>query len=149
MTKQLFRSKINRKVSGVCGGIAEYFDIDPVIIRVIFVVTTLCWGFGLLIYIILWIVVPSAPMNIESVYEKKTQDTQEKRFENTSSSENRSHKGRTIGGILLILLGVLILMDNISAFLSFSTYWPVLLIVIGILILLLNFKKKEGLKNEN
>jgi phage shock protein C len=61
MTKKLYRSKKNRKIAGVCGGIAEYFDIDPIIIRLITLILVLSAGGGLIAYIIAWIVVPEEP----------------------------------------------------------------------------------------
>jgi phage shock protein C len=53
--KKFLRSKTDRKIFGVCGGIAEYFNIDPALIRVIFVVFTLLGGAGVLIYLITWL----------------------------------------------------------------------------------------------
>lgn len=58
MAKRLYRSRRDRKIAGVCGGIAEHFDIDPVLVRVLAVVLLLCGSAGLLAYIVLWIVVP-------------------------------------------------------------------------------------------
>jgi phage shock protein C len=66
MTKRLYRSSSDRMIAGVCGGLAQYFNVDPVIIRIIAVILLLPGGFpGLLPYIILWIVVPldNAPKN--------------------------------------------------------------------------------------
>ena len=54
---KLYRSTTNRQIAGVCGGIAEYFGIDPVIVRVIFVVLFFT-GVGLLLYLIMWVIVP-------------------------------------------------------------------------------------------
>ena len=62
MAKRLYRSRTDRKIAGVCGCIAEYFDIDPVIIRVLWLVAVCCAGSGLLAYIIALIVIPQAPM---------------------------------------------------------------------------------------
>ena len=60
--KRLYRSRTDRKIAGVCGGIAEYFNIDPVIVRVIAVLLLLPGGLpGFIPYIILWIVVPEKP----------------------------------------------------------------------------------------
>ncbi len=60
--KKLYRSREHRMVGGVCGGIGEYFEIDPTLIRVLFVVGTLLgWGVMILVYLILLIVVPNAP----------------------------------------------------------------------------------------
>ena len=55
--RKLYRSK-NKVVGGVCAGLADYFDIDPIIMRLLFVVFILS-GFGLLVYILAWIFVPS------------------------------------------------------------------------------------------
>jgi phage shock protein PspC (stress-responsive transcriptional regulator) len=57
--KRLYRSENSRVLGGVCGGIGEYFSLDPVIIRFAFVIFTLMGGSGILLYIILWIVIPS------------------------------------------------------------------------------------------
>lgn len=65
MTKQpkrLYRSKKDRMIAGVCGGLAEYFNIDPVIVRAIAVVLLLPGGLpGFVPYIVLWIIVPEKP----------------------------------------------------------------------------------------
>jgi Putative stress-responsive transcriptional regulator len=55
--KRLYRSTIDRKIAGVCGGVGEYFGIDPVIVRVIFAVL-LFTGLGVIAYLIMWILVP-------------------------------------------------------------------------------------------
>ena len=60
-SKRLCRSRTDRKIAGVCGGIATYFGIDPVIPRLIWVVFALAAGTGLLAYIICWLVVPQEP----------------------------------------------------------------------------------------
>lgn len=56
--KRLVRSTNDRKLAGVCAGLADYFDLDATIIRVLWVLAVLCAGTGLLAYIILWIAVP-------------------------------------------------------------------------------------------
>jgi phage shock protein PspC (stress-responsive transcriptional regulator) len=61
MAKQLFRSRKNRRIAGVCGGLGEHFDMDPIFIRAIFLVSLFFGGLGLLVYIILWILMPDAP----------------------------------------------------------------------------------------
>lgn len=59
--KKLMRSTTDKMVAGVCGGLADYFDIDPTLVRALFVIVTLLGGSGILIYIILWLVMPEAP----------------------------------------------------------------------------------------
>lgn len=66
--RRLYRSQNERMLAGVCGGIAEYFDIDPTIIRLIWVVAGLCAGCGLIAYIICAIVIPNAPYDSYGPY---------------------------------------------------------------------------------
>jgi phage shock protein C len=62
MTKKLYRSRTDRMIAGVCGGLATYFNVDPVIIRVIAVILLLPGGFpGFIPYMVLWIIVPLEP----------------------------------------------------------------------------------------
>ena len=58
MSQKLYRSEDNRMIAGVCGGLAEYLNIDPSIVRLIFVLIILYGGSGLLVYLILWIILP-------------------------------------------------------------------------------------------
>ena len=60
-TRKLYRSKTNRQVAGVCGGLAEYFNLDTTLIRVLFVVLAVLGGSGVVLYIALWIIVPRKP----------------------------------------------------------------------------------------
>lgn len=62
MNKKLYRSTRNRMVGGVCGGIADYFALDPTLIRLAWVAFTCLGGSGLLAYIICLIVIPSEPI---------------------------------------------------------------------------------------
>ena len=60
--KRLFRSKKNRMIAGVCGGIGEYFDVDPTLIRLLWALITLFTiGTGIIAYIIAWIIIPEKP----------------------------------------------------------------------------------------
>jgi phage shock protein C len=59
--QRLMRSSTDKRIAGVCGGLAEYFDLDPMIIRICWLLAVLCAGTGLLAYVVLWIVLPVAP----------------------------------------------------------------------------------------
>ena len=59
--KRLYKSNINKKLDGVCGGIAEYFDIDPTLVRLAWVLFTCLGGSGLLAYLICAIIIPKSP----------------------------------------------------------------------------------------
>ena len=55
----LRRSMVNRQVAGVCSGLAEYLDLDPTLVRVVYVVASVCTAFaGLLVYLLLWMIIP-------------------------------------------------------------------------------------------
>ena len=56
--KRLYRSKKNKIIAGVCAGIGEYFEVDPVLIRLLWVIFALMGGSGILAYIIAWIIIP-------------------------------------------------------------------------------------------
>jgi phage shock protein C len=60
-TRKLYRSTTNRQVAGVCGGLAEYFNLDATLVRVLFVLLAVLGGSGLVLYIAMWIIVPKEP----------------------------------------------------------------------------------------
>lgn len=155
MERRLYRSRSDRMVWGVCGGLAEYFDIDPVIIRIIAVLLVLASGVGVLAYIILAVVVPlessevTEPKdvireNVEEMRETATQLGQEirstfAREEDTSEERAKArHRNRNVLGIILIVIGVLFLLANFNLFWWFrwEYLWPLIIIAIGALIIL-------------
>ncbi len=71
--KKLYRSRTNKQIGGVAGGLGEYFGIDPVLIRIVWLIAFLGLGTGLLLYIILWIVIPEEP-EFEAVYKMKNEE---------------------------------------------------------------------------
>ena len=63
--KRLYRSRKDRMLAGVCGGIGEYFNLDPTLIRLVFVLLILIsWGTGLIAYLVLCIIVPQEPEDV-------------------------------------------------------------------------------------
>ena len=61
MQKRLYRSREEKIIGGVCGGLAEYFNVDPTLIRLALVLITLFGGAGIIAYLVLWVIVPLAP----------------------------------------------------------------------------------------
>lgn len=59
--KKLYRSQKQRIIAGVCGGLAEYFNVDPTWVRLLFLILLLGFGATLIVYLILWLIVPEAP----------------------------------------------------------------------------------------
>ena len=63
--KRIYRSRNDKVIAGICGGLGNYLNIDPVIIRVIFIILLLTVGSGILIYLIAWILIPLEPEDSE------------------------------------------------------------------------------------
>ena len=60
-TRKLYRSKSNRQLAGVCGGLAQYFNLDATLVRVLFILLAVLGGSGLVLYLAMWIIVPKEP----------------------------------------------------------------------------------------
>jgi phage shock protein C len=84
--KKLYRSTDNRWLAGVCGGLAKYFDIDPTLVRVIFVVLAFFGLGGAIIYLLLWVLIPKEPTDEELAIMDKVID-QEIAEEKAESAE--------------------------------------------------------------
>lgn len=140
MARKLYRSRTDSIIAGVCGGLAEYFDIDPSLVRVGAVLLTLAWGAGLLAYLVLWLIVPQKPLESSLAEEGGETGAQ-------SPVAERSEKDRGIFfvGMILTIIGVLLLMNNYISFawLSLGKLWPLLIIIIGVMILAKGSARKE------
>src|SRR5215510_3873125 len=97
MQPRLMRSRTEVIIAGVCGGLAEYFAIDPVIVRLIFVLATLTSGIGLLVYPILWLVMPKAGAPTGSAQQFFPQDPEEWRRRAHMLGEEAAQVGQQIG----------------------------------------------------
>lgn len=60
-SKRLYRSQRNQKIAGVCSGVAQYFGLDPTVVRLAFVLLALMGGPGLVLYLIMWVLIPLEP----------------------------------------------------------------------------------------
>ena len=78
MIKKLYRSKKDSMIAGVCGGIAEYFDVDSTLIRLLAVIVALLGGAGVVVYIIAWIIVPQKPEQVSDDKFDKREESKEK-----------------------------------------------------------------------
>ncbi|MFH0966384.1 MAG: PspC domain-containing protein [Methanobacteriota archaeon] len=72
--KRIYRSRSDKIIAGICGGLGKYLDIDPVFIRIIFIILVLTVGSGLLIYLIAWILIPLEPEYIETFPKASSSD---------------------------------------------------------------------------
>lgn len=64
--KKLWRSRQDKKIAGVCGGLGQYFNLDPLWIRLLFIIFFILGGTSFLIYIIMWILIPLEPKNLNT-----------------------------------------------------------------------------------
>jgi phage shock protein PspC (stress-responsive transcriptional regulator) len=124
MGGNIYRSKENKVISGVCGGFAEYLDLDPTIVRVIWALTSLTWGAGIIAYIICAIIIPEKPSFLNN--------------HNSESSYSSSdpNKNKLALGIVLIVIGSILLARRFFIWFDMSYLWPTLLIAAGIYILI-------------
>lgn len=152
MAKKLYRSTLDKMIGGVAGGLAEYFDIDSTLVRVLFIVVVFLGGGGIIAYIILWIVVPQKPYELpknpitqtppESGSGSNFSDEQSKSDSfsvsngGVASSVEQTSSKQIWVAIVLMVIGGLLLLDNIFPRFDFDHYWPVILIGIGIGLLL-------------
>jgi len=154
---RLYRSNSNSVIAGVCGGLGKYLNSDPVVFRILFVVTFLVGGSGFLAYIILWIVIPiektpnifgeqtsknsSYAANMEE--ENNTNETQADKME--EQKQQPKNDGNLWGGLILITLGAIFLIDRFVPSIDFGDLWPLILIVVGVILISKNyqFPKKQ------
>ena len=122
MQKRLYRSRKDQVIGGVCGGIAEYFGVDAVLVRLLAVLAVLFGGGGVLAYVIMWIIVPERPKDLE--YDETYEENGE-----------RKYNSQVVFGTGLIGLGVYLAVERYIPWDLGEYFWPALLIVGGIFIL--------------
>lgn len=149
MTKKLYRSKKNKVIAGVCGGLGEYFNIDPVLIRLLWVLATLIYGAGIFAYILAWIIIPeqkesilAPPKKTEEVFNEETESPSEEVITEEEVVAADSAESRKVGGIILIVIGAFFLLREIWPFFPLRQLWPLLLIILG-LFLIFDFGSKK------
>jgi phage shock protein C len=142
MNKRLYRSRTDSMIAGVCGGLAEYFNIDTVLVRIAAVILTLIApGAGIIAYLVFWIVVPQKPIE-ESLAETGSEGTA---IQGAEEAKTERKDGIIFVGAGLVILGGLILLNNFIpvAFFSIGKLWPIILIIIGLLVLKKGAENKE------
>ncbi len=160
MEKRLYRSRANRMIAGVCGGLAEYFNADPTIVRLIAVLALFIGFFPAVIaYLVMAIVVPlqgSSTQKPEQTVKENVQEIKQtateigKEFQSTFSKEKTAdtpthtnvNRGISTLGIVIIVVGVVLLIATLVGFWHWWIFvWPAILIVIGLLIILARRRK--------
>lgn len=157
LAKRLYRSRKDCVIAGVCGGIAEHFDIDPTLVRIVAVISIFINGIGLIAYIIGWIFIPQSPESLteeETGKQKGKAGTIKQKAENVASEIGKEIRGesgkaghgknsRLVGGVILICLGLLFLGSSFFPWFGFARLWPLILVVLGVAILAGGFHKRK------
>ncbi len=133
-TVRLTRSETDKKIAGVCGGLANYLDLDPVLVRLAFVVLTLASGVGILLYIILAIITPK-----ESIADEIHLNPQLDVYPDSKLIKAKEKRRRTVFAGLMVFTGSMFLMGNFG--INFSVMMPAILILVGVS-LIMNQKQK-------
>ena len=143
--KRLQRDKQNKVIGGVCSGIANYFGMDAALIRLLFVIAFLFFSTGFWIYVILWVVMPSADLTRhEADYVVSPDGTTEATPEQTTDMvKYKPSKGGLIAGLVLIGIGIFGLLHYYIPDINWNTIWPVLLILLG-LFFIIPFNSKQS-----
>ncbi|TAN57792.1 PspC domain-containing protein [Patescibacteria group bacterium] len=137
--KHLYRSRKSRVIFGVCGGLGEYFEIDPFIIRIIFIALTLAGGSGILLYLILAFLIPLSPNGAYSAENPERIDIKERADELVSELRAQGFRWTASNwiGAAIIILGVMLFLNQIfpSYFFNGGLFWALVIIIAGIAIL--------------
>jgi len=160
--KRLYRSRDNRMLAGVCGGLGDYFGVDPTLVRVGLVVLLFLDGVGLIAYLILALVVPSESgqgRSVEQTLEENVTElaqTAEKlgeRVERTFDSRPAertpspapSLAPRTLLGGVLVILGAVLLLRNLNIWwmIPHMWLWPAVFIFCGLVIIVLGQRRRH------
>ncbi len=143
--KRIYRSKTDRILGGVAGGLGEYLDLDPTIFRLIFVILTVFGGSGIIIYLILWLIMPEKDNgkkfedtikdNADDIKEKAQNFAQEIRLNRKSDTKEER---RFWWGLIILVVGLLFLFSTLGLLNldEVFRFWPLILILIGLSIIL-------------
>ncbi|MDX1535819.1 MAG: PspC domain-containing protein [Candidatus Spechtbacterales bacterium] len=150
-SKKLYRSRMDKMVAGVAGGIGEYFNIDPVLIRLLFVLLALAEGAGVLLYIILIFIVPKAPITENASAEEEEEksgdpvdevvaDVKEGVQETVKKMKDNSDvmfSEKRVLGFGVIIIGIIVLLSETFPviLLGQEIIWAILIILLGLFII--------------
>lgn len=142
--KRLYRSETHRVIAGVCGGLADYFALDATLIRIIFVILSVFNGIGVVIYLVLWLIVPTeSQVGIisEDTIKQNMHDMRDRARHFTQSFHSDTADSRTLGhrrfiGIIIVIIGILFLFNALGLGVDLTRYWPLWLIGIGLLLII-------------
>jgi phage shock protein PspC (stress-responsive transcriptional regulator) len=139
--KKLYRDIEHSSIGGVASGLADFFDLDVMVFRVLFIITAI-FGGGVIVYLVLWIILPPKLAVVQSQADVKTETPEAVHQADTESSTNKKKLGLT-SGLILIVLGIIFLI-NVFSDLHFKELWPILVIALGVIIVVSGFNNKKS-----
>ena len=136
MRERLYRSRDERLFLGVAGGLAEWLDVDPSLVRLAFVLFSLAGGAGLVVYIAMAVFVPERPAGVPiRPGVAMTGDAANRPPGEARLGARGDGRGALVFGVLLVAVGAWFLLRKAIPGLDLENWWPVLLIVIGVVLL--------------
>ena len=137
---RLYRSVDNRMIGGVCGGLGVYLNIDPVFIRLLFILLLFGSDFGFILYLLLWIVIPEEG-KAYGFKDESLGDRVKSMGNDLQQAVTQPHpQAGIVLGIGLIIIGGLLFINQLNfswlSWLDFDVLWPLLLIIGGVVLLL-------------
>ena len=128
--KRLYKSRKDRIIDGVCGGVAEYFGVDTTLVRVLWALSVFFGGAGVVAYLVAMIIVPTNP-----------EDTADEKPPRTKQDH------RMLWGIILIVIGLWFLAQNLHIFpffiIPWGILWPVAIVIFGIFLILYGVSRRR------
>jgi phage shock protein C len=155
--RHLYRSRTNRMLGGVSGGLGDYLNIDPLVFRLLFVFLTIFGGSGILLYIIGWVMIPEEPYITKEEKathtHKKAEDigeTFESRAKAMADDVKRAVEGNKdnpqhsrVVGVVLLVLGAIFLIQNLTGFNVWKNFWPLFIIIVGLGVIMRSTRKEQ------
>ena len=154
MARRLTRNRREAMCGGVAAGFADYMDVDPVLVRLGFVLLTFASGIGFVFYIVCWVIMPTHEKDAASDTSPSENFGDEvraagehvraagERVANEVREARDSGRGRMIGGVVLLVLGSMFLLDRFSwmfywpHWLRMGNLWPLILVAIGLALIM-------------
>lgn len=140
--KKLRRSETDRVLAGVAGGLGKYLELDPTLIRILFILMAVFGGSGILIYLVLWLVIPSESDDQKTSEEYMKGNVEEMKQKAYTMGESfrtstKDTDSKSWGAFVLIGLGVFFLLQNYGWMhgIRFDKLWPLFLVGLGLALL--------------
>jgi phage shock protein C len=138
MSRRLYRSRTESVIGGVCGGVAEYLDVDPSIVRILWAILGLVTGgIFVVLYVVMWIVVPEAPGAESGAAPSATSPAAPVRRRGSGS-------GSLVLGLILVAVGAYFLIRQYLPQIDTDLLWPIGLVLLGVVLVAASLRKERA-----